>query len=286
VDDIGDLLNQAAGAAEDLLLFYSAGHGLLGRGGELYLSLYNTPSLGEIYRQLYARLRADGLPLPQQRGTATADLLGLVRNHAANEATLSPLRARTEAALEKAVLFSADMNHDGTKARVLAGIADALAMLNSDGATRLFERAIGVAATVGESRKSWALAGVAKGLAAIDPARANALFEQAITFAATMDERWKPSALAGVAKALAAIDPARATDLLEQAIPIAATKTRMRFPASLRRWPCWTRPTPPAVSTRSNASPPPSATGTRRGSKPFASWQPSIPTEPNALPLP
>jgi hypothetical protein len=56
VEQVGDLLEQAALQAEDLL------------------------SLGEIYRRLYARLHADGLPLPQQRGTATADLLGLVRN--------------------------------------------------------------------------------------------------------------------------------------------------------------------------------------------------------------
>ncbi|MBR7837752.1 cell division protein SepF [Actinospica durhamensis] len=37
-------------------------------------------TLGDVYRSLHLRLRADGLPLPQQRGTATADLLGLVRN--------------------------------------------------------------------------------------------------------------------------------------------------------------------------------------------------------------
>jgi biotin carboxyl carrier protein len=37
-------------------------------------------SMGGIYRWLRSRLRADGLPEPQQRGTATADLLGLVRN--------------------------------------------------------------------------------------------------------------------------------------------------------------------------------------------------------------
>lgn len=37
-------------------------------------------TLGEIYRLLRARLRSEGLPLPQQRGTNTADLLGLVLN--------------------------------------------------------------------------------------------------------------------------------------------------------------------------------------------------------------
>lgn len=37
-------------------------------------------SLGDIYRHLYTALMAEGLPLPQQRGTETADQLGLVRN--------------------------------------------------------------------------------------------------------------------------------------------------------------------------------------------------------------
>lgn len=37
-------------------------------------------SLGDIYRQLRLRLRADGLPEPQQRGTATGDLLALTAN--------------------------------------------------------------------------------------------------------------------------------------------------------------------------------------------------------------
>ncbi|WP_248013815.1 caspase, EACC1-associated type [Streptomyces rhizoryzae] len=37
-------------------------------------------SLGDIYRHLQVQLRAEGLPAPQQCGTETADLLGLVRN--------------------------------------------------------------------------------------------------------------------------------------------------------------------------------------------------------------
>ncbi|WP_412543933.1 ribosomal protein L7/L12 [Longispora sp. K20-0274] len=39
-------------------------------------------SLGDIYRHLHVQLRAEGLPVPQQRGTETADQLGLVRNAA------------------------------------------------------------------------------------------------------------------------------------------------------------------------------------------------------------
>lgn len=181
VAEVGDLLVRSAAEAEDLLLFYYSGHGLLGtRSHELYLSLAATRldrvpftalpftairdaclesraesrvvildscfsgraigetlgaddeilgqievkgtytltsapanstalilpgeqhtafterllrllhegspqagemlSLGDIYRHLHGRLRAEGLPVPQQRGTETADLLGLVRN--------------------------------------------------------------------------------------------------------------------------------------------------------------------------------------------------------------
>jgi Caspase domain len=37
-------------------------------------------TLGDIYRDLLGRLSREGLPVPQQRGTGRADLLGLVRN--------------------------------------------------------------------------------------------------------------------------------------------------------------------------------------------------------------
>ena len=194
VGDIGGLLVEAAEAAEDLLLFYYSGHGLLGsRRRELYLSVTDTRpdrlaytalpfdairesclesraasrvvildccfggraigetlaagddavmgeievngtytltaapgnrtalvlpgerntaftgrmldllrsglpdagdmlSLGAMYRHLYARSRAEGLPLPQQRGTETADLLCLVRNRYGTVPTPAPVR--------------------------------------------------------------------------------------------------------------------------------------------------------------------------------------------------
>jgi hypothetical protein len=44
-------------------------------------------TLGDIYKHLYAQLAAEGLPIPQQRGTETADLVGLVRNHQAISAS-------------------------------------------------------------------------------------------------------------------------------------------------------------------------------------------------------
>ncbi|WP_158702488.1 pYEATS domain-containing protein [Kitasatospora sp. MMS16-BH015] len=56
-------------------------------------------SLGDIYRHLQAELRAEGLPVPQQCGTETADLLGLVRNlhprsgHHADSAAPAPRTA-------------------------------------------------------------------------------------------------------------------------------------------------------------------------------------------------
>lgn len=46
---------------------------------------------GEIYKRLHTRLKADGLPEPQQRGTATADLLGLVRNRRPAAPPVAPL---------------------------------------------------------------------------------------------------------------------------------------------------------------------------------------------------
>jgi hypothetical protein len=195
VAEIGDLLVQAASEAEDLLLFYYSGHGLLGtRSHELYLSLAGTRpgqvqftalafaavreacldsraasrvvildscfsgraigetlgtdeilgqvevkgtytltsapanstalvlpgerhtafterllrllhegspqagamlTLGDIYRHLHALLRAESLPAPQQRGTETADLLGLVRNRFAPD-TVGHAPARPE----------------------------------------------------------------------------------------------------------------------------------------------------------------------------------------------
>lgn len=39
VDQVGNLIEEAAGQAEDLLLFYYAGHGLIGAHGELFLAL-------------------------------------------------------------------------------------------------------------------------------------------------------------------------------------------------------------------------------------------------------
>ena len=53
-------------------------------------------SLGDIFRHLYAQHLAEGLPVPQQRGTATADLFGLVRNAAGQAVHADPAPAAQE----------------------------------------------------------------------------------------------------------------------------------------------------------------------------------------------
>ncbi|NUR60957.1 MAG: S1 RNA-binding domain-containing protein [Catenulispora sp.] len=51
-------------------------------------------AMGEIYRRLHTRLKAEGLPAPQQRGTATADQLALVRNRSAAVSSALPKEIR------------------------------------------------------------------------------------------------------------------------------------------------------------------------------------------------
>lgn len=64
-------------------------------------------SLGDIYRHLYRRMTSEGLPTPQQRGTATADLLGLVRNRRSGpEAAAEPATATPDAATLSAAAFA------------------------------------------------------------------------------------------------------------------------------------------------------------------------------------
>jgi len=64
-------------------------------------------SLGDIYRHLYRRMTSDGLPTPQQRGTATADLLGLVRNRRFGpEAAPPPALVTPDAAAPSATVFA------------------------------------------------------------------------------------------------------------------------------------------------------------------------------------
>jgi Caspase domain len=313
VEEIGDLLHEAAGQAEDLLLFYYAGHGLIGHGGGLYLCLRNTRfqapeysalrfetvrgtflrspaanrvviidscysgraigptlgtdeqvaleqleisgtytlasaprnrpslvlpgeahtaftgrllsllrdgsehggellSLGEIYRHLYARLRADGLPLPQARGTATADLLGLVRN-------LRPAPPRP-AALSRNIPVRGNTIGRARAMAVPTGpvppgiVADARResswQLRSEA---LLDEAERIATELAKSRKEKALV-VAQLLAATDPDRAERI-------AAALTDYDKVRVLPQIAHALAATDPDRAERISDQAERIA-----------------------------------------------------------------
>lgn len=52
VEQIGDLIERAALEAEDLLLFYFAGHGLIGPRRELYLCLRSTRLRNPAYSAL------------------------------------------------------------------------------------------------------------------------------------------------------------------------------------------------------------------------------------------
>ncbi|MFD0410460.1 caspase family protein [Kitasatospora sp. NPDC127116] len=231
VEQVGDLLVQAAEEAEDLLLFYYSGHGLLGpRRRDLYLSLAGTRpgrlaftalpfdavrdaclgsraasrvvildscfsgraigdtladdavlgqlevagtytltsapanrtalilpgerhtafterllhllrtgtpaagpllSLGDIYRHLHARLRSEGLPEPQQRGTATADLLGLARNRrfgATADTTLGAPPAVDLAKLLEGLHAGLDSRYPRPRAAAVEELADWLTL--------------------------------------------------------------------------------------------------------------------------------------------------------------
>ncbi|MGW3202138.1 caspase, EACC1-associated type [Streptomyces sp. NPDC001118] len=61
-------------------------------------------SLGDIYRHLQVQLQAEGLPVPQQCGTETADLLGLVHNR-------HPHRIRPAALTEVALPTTLHLAH-------------------------------------------------------------------------------------------------------------------------------------------------------------------------------
>ena len=342
VEGVGDLLEQAAAQAEDLLLFYFAGHGLVGPRRELYLCLRSTRfrhpaysalrfeavrdtfqdhgaraanrvlildscfsgralgptlgpdadtladeleingtytltsappnsvalvrdgeahtaftgrlisllrdgdegagdllTLGGIYRQLYLRLRREGLPLPQQRGTATADLLGLVRNRRPAPVKPAELTEELRALLDSrsprvrlaGVAELGEWLHDADLRRVLAArqalkqVADhdnpqvapaARQLLGANVSPELVARARAalaeaerIAGTITDTyQRTLALAQIAHRLATTDPNHANTLFTQAEHIATTTitDEYLRAETLAEIALQLAATD--------------------------------------------------------------------------------
>lgn len=348
VPEIGGLLGRAAAAAEDLLLFYFAGHGLLDRSGELHLALHrSTPAdpgydalrfatvqgtflgsraenkvviidscysgravgamsgdqvqagldqlriggtfilaaapanrpalvrdgerhtaftgrllhllehgadyagelltLGEIYRRLYARLRADGLPLPQKRDIATADLLGLVRNAWTPPEALADLPQELQLMLASASarvrqaavaelgdwLAAADPDRVRTARRALRQVVGRAAPGEAGAAADLlyrpgrprrsaaaaaaldrFERTPAVVAGSWDQRqRSAELTRVAKALVRFDSGlRAERMV------AMIVDSALRPGALAGVAAALSGVDRGRAERIADRAV--------------------------------------------------------------------
>lgn len=309
VEDVGDLLHDAAEQAEDLLLFYYSGHGVIGRGGELYLSLYNTRfhlpeysalrfetvrgtfldsaatskiviidscysgraigstlaggypalqqleitgtytltsappnsvalvragerhtaftgrllallregiphagnllSMGEIYQGLYARLRADGLPPPQQRGTATADLLGLVRN--LNHSAPTSTRGRALLLLDEIEPLITTHQVPVAQNHYFVRLARLLAATDLDRALRVTDTMSGIG-------QAQAVAGVARVVAITDTARAADLFSRAEDIAVKLTRATAfVQATAQVAFELADFDPDHAADLFELA---------------------------------------------------------------------
>ena len=317
VDQVGDLIHEAAAQAEDLLLVYLAGHGLVGPRNELYLALrrtrYSNPSysalrfetlrdtfldprtkaanraviidscfsgraigtplaggaetladeleitgtytltaappnsvalalpgeahtaftgrllrllregsphggdllsLGEIYRHLHAQLRDDGLPMPQQRGTGTADLLGLVRNRHPRRAggrQESVLQQRAFAALDEAKRVAASLDWESRIARALTEMATVIATVDPDLAERI------IAGISDMQYRAPALADLAEVVTAVDPRRGEMIGEKAAHAALGIaDEHDKVRALVDITKVIAIVGRERAADIANE----------------------------------------------------------------------
>jgi Caspase domain len=362
VEQVGDLLVQAAAEAEDLLLFYYSGHGLLGPlRRELYLTLAGTRpdrlaftalafdavrdaclesrarsrvvildscfsgraigqtlagdgeavanqlevagsytltsapanrtavvlpgeehtafterllrllsvgsaeagamlTLGDIYRHLRSQLGAEGLPLPQQRGTETADLLGLVRNRyvavaegvAAErgaalleqgapavmerpERVVVPVRSqavvmtreRARRLADEAVRAIPGLYAEYSKAYMRCKIVNAVAGVDPETAERLADRNEHIVLAVSDDEaRSKALAEIVKGTTGGDLRRA----ERAAL--AIPNPQTKAEELAKVVKAMARSDPRRAERL---ALAISDEKHKARALAGIVR---------------------------------------------------
>ncbi|MFE4801690.1 caspase domain-containing protein [Streptomyces sp. NPDC056708] len=173
-------------------------------------------SLGDIYRHLHARLRADGLPLPQRCGVNNADLLGLVRNVQSGRA---PGDAPADADAEPQRVASTDMTQRLTHAeriadtigdglwrtRALARVALAANAFDPGRVGRLIDQVEQAAGTITDAAHRWqALSAVAASVAVANPDRA----ERIANAMTNEDYRWQ--ALSAVATAVAAANPDRA----------------------------------------------------------------------------
>ncbi|MFI1200839.1 hypothetical protein ACH4VR_15560 [Streptomyces sp. NPDC020883] len=200
---------------------------------------------GDIYRHLHTRLRADGLPVPQQCGTHTADLLGLVRNvHSAHTAAVPddasgvavaddgsatadddepepvPVPAK-DGRLRHAERIASTIADGRWRARALTNVVLAAATeLESDHVGRLLERVENAVNTIGDGcAQVGAPTAAATAVSALDPDRAEHIAntitdkqQQARALAperlasAIAREEFAVQVLAGVARAVAAAD--------------------------------------------------------------------------------
>ena len=178
--------------------------------------------------RLHARLRADGLPLPQKRDTATADLFGLVRNRwqgaaqasstaaapsAPRPPTTTVLGAWTRSTINEAERAVHAVTNDTMRAEVLAGLARTVATIDP-------QRAVTLALQVPVRTANrllhrppawWIVAEAAQALALAEP-------DQAEAFVAPYpDLRQRGLLFATVGAALAPTDPECADRLIARA---------------------------------------------------------------------
>ncbi|WP_329448372.1 caspase family protein (plasmid) [Streptomyces sp. NBC_01426] len=160
-------------------------------------------TLNDIYRHLLARLTAEGLPVPQQRGTGTAELLGLVRNRQGVSDRQFLVHETLPVLVNAAVTGRSGPVGRASPERPSDGISA------EDRAVPLIEKALRHAS----GARSKQLRRVC--LSQIAPVVAAVVEEQALAIAATMsDEDRRQSVLADIAVVVAAADIFRAIDML------------------------------------------------------------------------
>ncbi|MFI6862568.1 caspase domain-containing protein [Streptomyces sp. NPDC050421] len=173
-------------------------------------------NLGDIYRHLHSRLRAEGLPLPQRCGVNNADLLGLVRNvqyeHAPVEAPVAADTAEPErvagADMTERLLQAERIAHtigDGLwRTRALVRVASAAAgTFEPAHVERLTDEAEQAATTVSRTTEQ-ALTAVVSAMATLAPDRAERIANRA---ARVVENGY---ALTALSETVAASDPDRA----------------------------------------------------------------------------
>ncbi|MFJ9885819.1 caspase domain-containing protein [Streptomyces sp. NPDC091287] len=160
-------------------------------------------TMNDIYRHLLGRLTAEGLPVPLQRGTDTAELLGLVRNRQGATAHQSFLHETLPVLVDAAVA-----GRSGLVGMPSPGLPSE-SVSAEDRAAFLIEKALRCASGA-RSKQVRRIC-----LSQIAPVVAAVAEEQALAIAATMpDEDRRQSVLADIAVVVAAADIFRAIDML------------------------------------------------------------------------